>query len=152
LRVAIVGDIAHSRVARSFITGALILGVKGIRVIAPETLQARDLPTAGPIEVLTDLETGLTGVDVIMALRIQRERMRTAVKFPDPADYFQQYGITEARLKQAKPDAIVLHPGPINREIEIASQVADGPQSRILLQVTHGVAVRMALMQLMRIP
>jgi len=146
LRVALVGDILHSRVARSDIHALNTLGVKELRVIAPKTL----LPTA--VEKLgvvpyTDMDTGLADIDVVMMLRIQRERMQGA-HIPSEQEYFRVYGLTPEKLARAKPDAIVMHPGPMNRGLEIDSAVADGPRSVILPQVTYGIAVRMAVMAL----
>ena len=146
LTVAIVGDILHSRVARSEIHALTTLGAKEVRVIAPKTL----LPTA--VEKLgvtpyTDMAEGLKDVDVIMMLRLQRERMSGA-HIPSEQEYFNLYGLTPKRLALAKKDAIVMHPGPMNRGLDIDSAVADGPQSVILPQVTYGIAVRMAVMAL----
>jgi aspartate carbamoyltransferase catalytic subunit len=144
LRVAIVGDILHSRVARSQIHALTTLGVPEVRVIAPKTL----LPTAVErlgVHAYTDMRTGLDGVDVIMMLRLQRERMNGAL-IPSEQEYFNLYGLTEEKLAYAQPDAIVMHPGPMNRGLEIDSAVADGPRSVILPQVTNGIAVRMAIM------
>jgi aspartate carbamoyltransferase catalytic subunit len=146
LKVAIVGDILHSRVARSQIQALSILGVGEIRVIGPQTLLPSDCQTLG-VHVYHDMEAGLEGVDVVIMLRLQLERM-TGALLPSAREYFQCYGLTEDKLKLAKPDAIVMHPGPINRGVEIASDVADGPQSVILEQVTHGIAVRMAVMSM----
>ncbi len=146
LRVAIVGDILHSRVARSQIHALTTLGVAEVRVIAPKTLLPAAIETLG-VHVYPDLCEGLHDVDVIMMLRLQRERMQGAL-LPSEHEYFQLYGLTEAKLARAKPDAIVMHPGPINRGVEIDSQVADGPRSVILQQVTHGTAIRMAIMSM----
>lgn len=146
LRVAIVGDILHSRVARSQIQALATLGVGEIRVIAPKTLLPIDCPSLG-VHVYHDMEEGLDGVDVIITLRLQHERMQGAL-LPSAREYFKRYGLTEEKLSFAKQDAIVMHPGPINRGVEIASSVADGPQSVILEQVTHGIAVRMAVMSM----
>ena len=146
LRVAIIGDILHSRVARSQIQALATLGVGEIRVIAPKTLLPTDCQTLG-VHVYHDLEEGLQGVDVVIALRLQHERMQGAL-LPSPREYFQNYGLTAEKLRFAKPDAIVMHPGPINRGVEIASEVADGPQSVILEQVTNGIAIRMAVMSM----
>ncbi len=146
LKVAIVGDVLHSRVARSQIHALNTLGVAEIRVVAPRTL----LPTAVErlgVTPYTDMRAGLDGVDVIMMLRLQLERMVGAL-FPSEQEYFNLYGLTPAKLGYAKKDAIVLHPGPMNRGLEIDSAVADGPQSVILPQVTNGIAVRMAIMAL----
>lgn len=145
LKVAIVGDVKHSRVARSAWHVLTTLGVGEIRIIAPKAL----MPEAGEFancERSTSLDTGLAGVDVIMMLRIQKERMATA-QIPDADRYFAKFGLSAERLAKAKPDAIVMHPQPMNRGIEIASDVADGPQSVIRDQVRNGVAVRMAVLE-----
>ncbi len=144
LTVAIVGDILHSRVARSQIHALTTLGVNEVRVIAPKTLLPAAIETLG-VHVYHDLREGLRGVDAVMMLRLQRERMQGAM-LPSEHEYFHLYGLTSEKLAYAKPDAIVLHPGPINRGVEIASEVADGPHSVILQQVTHGTAIRMAVM------
>jgi len=144
LRVAIVGDILHSRVARSQIHALSTLGVEEIRVIGPKTLIPVEAHTLG-VHVHHDQRNGLRDVDVIITLRLQHERMSGAL-LPSEHEYFQLYGLTEARLELAKPDAIIMHPGPINRGVEIDSTVADGPRSVILKQVAHGTAVRMAIM------
>jgi aspartate carbamoyltransferase catalytic subunit len=146
LRVAIIGDILHSRVARSEIHALSTLGVNEIRVIGPRTLIPRHVETLG-VHVYHDMSEGLKEVDVIMMLRLQQERMRSAL-LPSASEYFQLYGLTEEKLALAKTDAIVMHPGPINRGIEIDSKVADSGQSVILQQVSHGIAVRMAVMAL----
>jgi len=146
LRVAIVGDILHSRVARSQIQALSILGVGEIRVIGPKTLLPTDCQSLG-VHVYHDMEEGLQDVDVVIMLRLQNERMQGAL-LPSAREYYKSYGLTEEKLSFAKPDAIVMHPGPINRGVEIASTVADGPQSVILEQVTHGIAVRMAVMSM----
>jgi aspartate carbamoyltransferase catalytic subunit len=146
LVVAIVGDIMHSRVARSEIHALNILGVPEIRVIAPQTLIPRNAEALG-VHVYHDLREGLYGADVVMMLRLQRERMQGAL-LPSEGEYFRHYGLSEKTLALAKADAIVLHPGPINRGVEIASSVADGPQSVILEQVSHGIAIRMAIMSM----
>jgi aspartate carbamoyltransferase catalytic subunit len=144
LRVAIVGDILHSRVARSQILALNTLGAAEVRVIAPHTLLPANAETLG-VRVFHDLETGIRDVDVIIMLRLQKERMGSAL-LPSEHEYFQLYGLTEGRLAAAKPDAIVMHPGPINRGVEMDSQVADGPRSVILQQVSFGIAIRMAVM------
>jgi aspartate carbamoyltransferase catalytic subunit len=144
LRVAIVGDILHSRVARSEIHALSTLGVLETRIIAPQTLIPKDVENLG-VQVFHNMDEGLSGVDVVMMLRLQKERMRGAL-LPSKYEYFQRYGLTNQRLKKAKPDVIVMHPGPINRGVEIASDVADGKHSVILQQVSHGIAVRMAVM------
>lgn len=146
LSVAIVGDILHSRVARSQIQALATLGVKDIRVVGPKTLLPSDCDSLG-VNVFHDMESGLDNVDVVITLRLQFERMQGAL-LPSAAEYFECYGLTDKTLSYAKPDAIVMHPGPINRGVEIASTVADGPQSVILEQVTHGIAVRMAVMSM----
>ncbi len=144
LTVAIVGDILHSRVARSEIHALLTLGVKELRVIGPKTLIPLNIQELG-INVFYDLSEGLKDVDVIMMLRLQNERMNGAL-LPSANEYFSLYGLTEEKLSYAKSDAIVMHPGPINRGVEIDSHVADGSHSVILQQVSHGIAVRMAVM------
>lgn len=146
LVVAIVGDIMHSRVARSQIHALTTLGVNEIRVIAPRTLIPKDVQTLG-VHVFHDLKQGLRDVDVIMMLRLQNERMRGKLLATEH-EYYQQYGLTAERVALAKPNVIVMHPGPINRGVEIASDVADGNASVILQQVTHGIAVRMAVMSM----
>jgi aspartate carbamoyltransferase catalytic subunit len=144
LKVAIVGDILHSRVARSQILALNTLGVAEVRVIAPKTLLPAQVKTMGVIPI-HDMHEGLEDVDVVIMLRLQKERMNSAF-LPSESEFFRCYGLTEAKLKYAKSDAIVMHPGPINRGVEIASSVADGPQSVILQQVSNGIAVRMAIM------
>ena len=144
LRVAIVGDILHSRVARSEIRALNTLGVAEVRVIAPKTLLPAQVETLG-VTVSHSLTEGLKDIDVIVMLRLQKERMTSAL-LPSESEYFKCFGLTEERLKIAKPDAIVMHPGPINRGVEIDSKVADGPQSVILKQVSNGIAIRMAIM------
>ncbi len=144
LKVAIIGDILHSRVARSLIEGLHIMGTPSVRLIAPDMLVPHDIEQI-PVEVFSDLKEGLQDVDVVMALRIQKERMQKS-SIPDPAKFYQEYALTPTTLAYAKPDAIVMHPGPINRGVEIDSSVADGPQSVILEQVRNGVAMRMAIM------
>ncbi len=144
LKVAIVGDIRHSRVARSQIHALTTLGVTEVRVIGPKTLIPKDVETLG-VHVYHDLKKGLDDVDVVIMLRLQNERMGGEL-LPSEHEYFQLYGLTEEKLAAAKPDAMVMHPGPINRGVEIESSVADGPRSVILEQVTHGIAVRMAVM------
>jgi aspartate carbamoyltransferase catalytic subunit len=144
LKVLIVGDLAHSRVARSAWQAFTTLGVAELRLAGPEHL----LPPAnefGGVQRFTDVNRAIDGVDVVMALRIQRERM-SAAHIPDDIAYCREFGITPERLKLAKPDAIVMHPGPMNRGVEIVGEVADGPQSVIQTQVANGVAVRMAVL------
>ena len=146
LKVAIVGDIVHSRVAKSNIHALTTLGCEDIRAIGPESLLPSDLDMLG-VKVFHNMEEGLKDVDVVMTLRIQKERME-AGQVPEGDAFFKQYGLTPTRLALAKPDAIVMHPGPMNRGVEIDSVVADGPQSVILNQVTFGIAVRMAVMSI----
>ena len=147
LTVAIVGDVLHSRVARSQIHALTTLGVPEVRVIGPRTLLPADIERLG-VRVFTSLEEGLKGVDVVTMLRLQNERMAGAL-LPSASEYFSRYGLTPQKLALAKPDAIVLHPGPMNRGVEIDSAVADGSQSVILPQVTYGIAVRMAVMAIL---
>lgn len=146
MKVAIVGDILHSRVARSEIHALKTLGVSQINAVAPLTLIPRDIEALG-VEVHTDIKTGLQDCDVVMMLRLQKERMNGSL-LPSETDYYQQYGVDQARLNYAKPDALVMHPGPMNRGVEISSEVADGPQSVIWEQVKNGVAVRMAVLSM----
>ena len=146
LRVAVVGDILHSRVARSEIHALTTLGVPEVRVIAPKTLLPEDVERLG-VQVYHDMRAGLKDVDVVMMLRLQNERMAGAL-LPSAQEYFKCYGLTQEKLALANPDAIVMHPGPMNRGVEIDSAVADGAQSVILPQVTYGIAVRMAIMAL----
>ena len=140
LKVAIVGDIQHSRVARSQIQALNLLGAAEVRIIGPRTLIPAHAESLGA-QIYQDLEEGIRDVDVVIMLRLQKERMRGAL-LPSEHEYFQLYGLTEERLEAAKPDAIVMHPGPINRGVEMDSQVADGPRSVILQQVSHGIAAR----------
>ena len=146
LSVAIVGDILHSRVARSDMLALKTLGCPDIRVIAPKTLLPVGLEQYG-VSVYHDIEQGLKDVDVIIMLRLQRERMQGGL-LPSHGEFFRLYGLTEQRLALAKPDAIVMHPGPINRGVEIESAVADSTQSLILNQVTYGIAIRMAVLSM----
>jgi aspartate carbamoyltransferase catalytic subunit len=146
LTVAIVGDVLHSRVARSNIHALTTLGVAELRAIGPLTLLPGGLEQMG-VKTYTDMAKGLRDVDVIIMLRLQNERMRGAL-LPSAHEYFKHYGLTQEKLAYAKPDAIVMHPGPMNRGVEIESAVADGPQSVILNQVTFGIAVRMAVMSI----
>lgn len=144
LRVAIVGDVLHSRVARSQIHALTTLGVPEVRVIAPKTLLPTHVENLG-VRVYHDMALGLKDVDVVMMLRLQNERMQGGL-LPSAQEYFKYYGLTQDKLALAKPDAIVMHPGPMNRGVEIDSSVADGSHSVILPQVTFGIAVRMAVM------
>ena len=147
LTVAIVGDVLHSRVARSQIHALTTLGVPEVRVIAPKTLLPTQVERMG-VRVFHDMREGLRGADVVMMLRLQNERMNGAL-LPSPQEYFKYYGLTPEKLDLAKPDAIVMHPGPMNRGVEIDSAVADGGQAVILPQVTFGIAVRMAVMSML---
>ncbi|MFN0184643.1 MAG: aspartate carbamoyltransferase catalytic subunit [Aquabacterium sp.] len=146
LRVAIVGDIAHSRVARSDIHALTTLGVPDIRAVGPRTLVPGDLAAMG-VRVCHDMAEGLRDADVVIMLRLQNERMSGAM-LPSAAEFFKTFGLTAEKLATAAPDAIVMHPGPINRGVEIDSSVADGRASVILPQVTFGIAVRMAVMSI----
>jgi len=147
LRVALVGDILHSRVARSEIHALTTLGVPEVRVIAPKTLLPTEVEKLG-VKVYHDMEEGLKDVDVVMMLRLQKERM-TGAMLPSEQEYFKTYGLTPEKLSLAKPDAIVMHPGPMNRGVEIDSRVADSKQAVILPQVTYGIAIRMAVMAIL---
>ncbi|THF61283.1 aspartate carbamoyltransferase catalytic subunit [Pseudothauera rhizosphaerae] len=147
LTVAIVGDVLHSRVARSQIGALATLGVPEIRVIGPKTLLPTALDQMG-VRVFHDMRAGLKDVDVVMMLRLQNERMNGAL-LPTPQEFFKVWGLTAEKLALAKPDAIVMHPGPMNRGVEIDSAVADGAQAVILPQVTFGIAVRMAVMSML---
>ena len=146
LRVAIVGDVLHSRVARSDIHALTTLGAAEVRVVGPRTLVPSDMAAMG-VRVFHNLEEGIKDCDVVIMLRLQNERMSGAL-LPSSQEYFKSFGLTEKRLALAKPDAIVMHPGPINRGVEIDSAVVDGPQAVILSQVTFGIAVRMAVMSI----
>ena len=147
LRVAIVGDVLHSRVARSQIHAFATLGCPEIRVIGPKTLLPAHVEQLG-VHVFHDMRQGLKDVDVVTMLRLQNERMQGAL-LPSAQEFYKYYGLTDDKLALAKPDAIVLHPGPMNRGVEIDSSVADGKQSVILPQVTFGIAIRMAVMSIM---
>ena len=147
LKVAIVGDIEHSRVAKSEIYILNKLGVKEVRVIGPESLMPNNINDLN-IKAFSSMNEGLKNVDAILMLRIQKERMRKNT-IPSEKEYFKTYGLNEERLKFAKKDCLVLHPGPINRGVEINSLVADGKQSVILQQVKNGIAIRMAVMEKM---
>jgi aspartate carbamoyltransferase catalytic subunit len=146
LSIAIVGDIRHSRVARSGIQAMKTLGTTDIRLIAPETLHYKE-ETPG-LERFDNLKKGIEGADVIISLRMQKERM-VAADIPDEQTYFENFGLTNEALKCAKPDVILMHPGPVNHGIELESSVVDGPHSVILQQVTNGIAVRMAVMEIL---
>jgi len=147
LSVAIVGDVLHSRVARSLIHALTVMGTPDLRVIGPMTLIPAGAEKLG-VRVFYDLEQGLRDVDVVVMLRLQSERMRGAL-LPSAQEFFKYYGLTPEKLALAKPDAIVMHPGPLNRGVEIDSAVADGSHAVILSQVTFGIAVRMAVMSIL---
>ncbi len=146
LTVAIVGDIVHSRVARSAIHALTTLGVPEVRAVGPKTLVPGDLRSMG-VRICHDISEGLRGADVVMMLRLQNERMAGGL-LPSASEFNMMYGLTAERLRLARDDAIVMHPGPINRGVEIDSAVADGPQSVILPQVRFGIAVRMAVLSI----
>jgi aspartate carbamoyltransferase catalytic subunit len=146
LRVAIIGDILHSRVARSQILALNMLGVEEVRVIAPKSLLPVQVEALG-VSVYYDMQAGLKNVDVIIMLRLQKERMNSAF-LPSESEYFKCFGLSDEKLKIANKDAVVMHPGPINRRVEISSSVADGAQSVILQQVSNGIAVRMAILSM----
>ncbi|OGQ92136.1 MAG: aspartate carbamoyltransferase [Deltaproteobacteria bacterium RIFOXYA12_FULL_58_15] len=146
LKVAIVGDIAHSRVARSNLIGLAKMGAQ-VRVAAPKTLLPRGLVEAYQCTICPNVEAALEGADVVMALRLQRERMEGAF-LPNLREYAIEYGISTAMLDRCNPDGILMHPGPVNRGVELSPEVVDGPRSVILDQVENGVAVRMALLYL----
>ena len=151
LKVAIIGDILHSRVAKSNIHALTTLGCNDIRAIGPESLLpsdlAKDLSSLG-VKIFHKIEDGIKDADVVMTLRIQKERMDQG-QVPEGTDFFKQFGLNKERMAMAKPDAIVMHPGPINRGVEIDSAIADGKQSVILQQVTFGIAIRMAVMSIL---
>lgn len=144
LRVVICGDVAHSRVARSDVQALTRLGVRDLRLCGPETLLPATAEMPG-CSLHDDFDAAIEGVDVVIMLRLQRERMASEL-VPERDHYFARYGLTGARLARAAPGCLVMHPGPINRGIEIAPAVADGPQSMILRQVTNGVFMRMAVL------
>jgi aspartate carbamoyltransferase catalytic subunit len=146
LTVAIVGDVLHSRVARSLIHGLTTLGTPEVRVIGPKTLLPSHVESLG-VRVFHDMREGLRGCDAVVMLRLQSERMKGAL-LPSPGEFFKHYGLTQDKLALAKPDAIVMHPGPMNRGVEIDSAVADSERAVILPQVTFGIAVRMAVMSM----
>jgi aspartate carbamoyltransferase catalytic subunit len=147
LTVAIVGDVLHSRVARSQIHALKTLGVPEVRVVGPKTLVPEAVERLG-VRVCHDMAQGIRGCDVVIMLRLQNERMNGAL-LPSAGEFFKCYGLTAEKLAAAKPDAIVMHPGPMNRGVEIDSAVADGKQSVIMPQVTFGIAVRMAVMSML---
>ena len=145
LAIVICGDIRHSRVARSDVHAFTALGARDIRLCAPRALLPEDTSEFAGCVVSEDFDAALDNADVVIMLRIQKERMAAAL-LPADSDYFAQYGLDARRLALAAPDCMVLHPGPINRGVEIAGEVADGAQSRILDQVSNGVFVRMAVL------
>ena len=146
LTVAIVGDVLHSRVARSDIHALTTLGCAEVRVVGPKTLVPEDLTQMG-LRVFHRLEDGIKDCDVVIMLRLQNERMSGAL-LPSSQEFFKSFGLTPEKLQLAKSDAIVMHPGPVNRGVEIASEVVDGEQSVVLSQVTFGIAIRMAVMSI----
>ncbi|WP_298141243.1 aspartate carbamoyltransferase catalytic subunit [uncultured Acinetobacter sp.] len=148
MSIAIIGDIKHSRVARSDVAALQTLGCKDIRVIAPNTLLPYGFEEYGPeVRLFNNMEAGIQDCDVIITLRIQNERIDSPA-LASQAEFYRMYGLNQERLAMAKPDCIVMHPGPMNRGVEIDSSVADGPQAVILNQVTNGIAVRMAVLAL----
>ena len=145
LKIALVGDIAHSRVAASDIEIFTMFGVKDIRLICPKHLQPKEvLPNT---KVFHNLAEGISKADVIIALRIQKERFMSNEEIPDEKSYFDQFGITESSLALASPQVMTMHPGPMNRGVEISDSVADGSHSHIVRQVTYGMAIRMAILK-----
>jgi aspartate carbamoyltransferase catalytic subunit len=146
LCVVIIGDIRHSRVARSDISALIKLGAGEVRVVGPRTLIPAEVESLG-VKIYPSIDKALVGADVIMGLRLQKERMQTAT-VPSSGEFYRTYGLSPERLALAKPDALIMHPGPTNRGVEIAGSVADGKQSVILEQVTYGIAVRMAVMSI----
>ena len=149
LKIAIVGDLSHSRVANSLIAGLTLMEAKSIHLIAPKAFLPDHHSYPNNVKTFNELSAGIENVDVVVTLRIQKERMQAA-NIPNLNKYYAQYGITPEIMRLAKPNAIIMHPGPINRGVEIASSVADGKQSKILTQITNGVAVRMAVMAAMQ--
>ena len=147
LKVVIVGDLLHSRVLRSNVLLLTKLGAE-VWVCGPPTLLPPGIERLG-VRVTTSVDEAVVDADVIMLLRIQQERMHDGAFFPSVREYFQVFGMTQARVERARPDVIIMHPGPMNRGVEIASEVADGPYSVILEQVTNGVSVRMAVLYLL---
>ena len=145
LTITVIGDIAHSRVARSLTEGLSIVGSNTVRLVSPPGLEPDQALYPG-MQISTDIDTAITDADVVVSLRIQKERIKEKTALMTDHDYFKAYGLTAQRLTLAKPDAIVMHPGPMNRDVEIEGSVADGPQSVITQQVTNGLAVRMAIL------
>ena len=146
LIVTIVGDVSHSRVATSAAEGLIAMGVGELRLVSPPELAPDAMAGAN---IMTDIEEGLQNADVVMALRIQKERFADSAGIPDGDEYFKSYGLDEDRMKMAAQHAIVMHPGPMNRGVEIDSSLADGPRSVIREQVTNGVAIRMAVLEML---
>jgi len=147
LKILITGDVKHSRVARSDLHALRTMGAGDIRVCGPASLLPEDDTLAG-CQVGEDFDAMLEGADVVMMLRLQRERMEEGL-VSSLEDYHRHYGLTAARLRRAAADAVVMHPGPINRGVEITDEVADGPQSLVLRQVSNGVAIRMAVLEML---
>lgn len=145
LIVTVIGDIAHSRVTRSLSEGLAIMGTNELRLVSPEGLEP-DMSLYPGAHFSRDIDAALEGADVIMALRIQRERIKEQSSLLTNPEYLQRFGLTEKRVQLAKPDVIVMHPGPMNRDVEIAGAVADGPLSVITQQVNNGLAIRMAVL------
>lgn len=145
LVITIIGDIKHSRVARSAAQGLRIMGAKTLRLVVPPGLEPDLIHYPGAV-ITNDIDAAIEGADVLMALRIQRERMENRSGLMSKQEYLKHYGLTAERMRLAQPDAIVMHPGPMNRDVEIAGDVADGPQSVIAKQVSNGLAVRMAIL------
>ena len=149
IKVAIVGDIKHSRVARSLAEGLRIMAGKKLALIAPEEFKP-NMEFYPKAEHYKNLDQGLVNADVVVALRVQKERIESLTKTMSPDDYFEQYGLTKKRLQPCNEDVIVMHPGPVNRGVEISDEVADGTNSVIREQVTNGIAIRMALLSMMQ--
>ena len=149
IKVAIVGDIKHSRVARSLAEGLRIMAGKKLALIAPEEFKP-DMEFYPRAEHYKNLDQGLVNADVVVALRVQKERIESLTKTMSPDDYFGKYGLTKKRLQPCNEDVIVMHPGPVNRGVEISDEVADGTNSVIREQVTNGIAIRMALLSMMQ--
>ena len=145
LTITIIGDIAHSRVARSLTEGLTIIGNNTIRLVAPPGLEPDQALYPG-MQITADIDNAINGSDVIVTLRIQKERIKEKSMLMTDHEYLKAYGLTGQRLKLARPDAIIMHPGPMNRDVEIEGSIADGPQSVITQQVTNGLAVRMAIL------
>ena len=149
IKVAIVGDIKHSRVARSLAEGLATMAVKTLTLIAPEEFKP-DMKFYPNAEHCKNLDQGLVNADVVVALRVQRERIESLTETMSPDHYFEKYGLTMKRLEPCNDDVIVMHPGPMNRGVEISDEVADGSNSVIREQITNGIAIRMALLSMMQ--